>query len=137
LLVLAIGCVLSVSIKSYLTTMMNRFTLCVKVLCIAAAAIPTVAFLGPSRPVAFRKSFVSLEMAMDSSNEKCNIFQTIWKRMDTLEAAGLNNEFVEHPPLMSRGGGFKRFVIIMVVGMAYKWYRARFINKVCLRRTTS
>jgi hypothetical protein len=73
-------------------------------------------------------------MAVENSNENDNIFQTIWKRMDTLEAAGLKNEFAEHPPLMSRGGGFKRFVIIMVVGMAYKWYRARFINKVCFKK---
>lgn len=62
--------------------------------------------------------------------KKNNIFLTIWKRMDTLEAAGLKDEFAEYPPLASRGGGFKRFMIIMAVGMAYKWYRARFINKV-------
>lgn len=68
------------------------------------------------------------DAAVQSKNT--NILQTIWKRMDTLEAAGLNDEFAEYPPLVSRGGGFKRFMIIMAVGMAYKWYRARFINKV-------
>lgn len=114
--------------------MMNRFQLCFTLSCIAIGAVPTVAFLGPGRPVALHQSFVSLEMAVENSNENDNIFQTIWKRMDTLEAAGLKNEFAEHPPLMSRGGGFKRFVIIMVVGMAYKWYRARFINKVCFKK---
>ncbi len=66
----------------------------------------------------------------NNQNKKPNFFQTIWNRMDTLEAAGLNDEFSQYPPLVSRGGGFKRFMIIMAVGMAYKWYRARFINKV-------
>jgi hypothetical protein len=66
----------------------------------------------------------------DSAKSNNNLLVKIWNRMDTLEASGINKEFAEHPPLVSRGGGFKRFMIIMAVGMAYKWYRARFINKV-------
>lgn len=58
------------------------------------------------------------------------VLQNIWNRMDTLEASGINRDYANHPPLVQRGGGFKRFMVIMTVGMAYKWYRARFINKI-------
>ena len=84
-------------------------------------------------------SFVSLNMDSHDNHDHGihrskssvkNIFLSIWKRMDTLETAGLKDEFAEYPVLVSRGGGFKRFMIIMALGMAYKWYRARFINKV-------
>jgi hypothetical protein len=66
----------------------------------------------------------------EASSKANNLLVTIWNRMDTLQASGINKEFAEYPPLVSRGGGFKRFMVIMAVGMAYKWYRARFINKV-------
>ena len=105
--------------------MMNRLS---TTLCIVVAAAATAFAFVPPKPVALRPSFVSLHLA--SSNENDNIFQKAWKRMDTLEAAGINDEFAANPPLMSRGGGFKRFMVIMAFGVAYKWYRARFINKV-------
>jgi hypothetical protein len=50
--------------------MMNRLQLYVAVLCIAAGAVPTVAFLGPSRPFAVHQSFVSLQMAAESSKRE-------------------------------------------------------------------
>jgi hypothetical protein len=53
----------------------------------------------------------------------------IVQRFDTLEAAGFKSP--DQPPvLLARGGGFKRTVIFLVLAFSYKWYRARFINKV-------
>lgn len=50
-----------------------------------------------------------------------------WKRMDTMQAAGLSKEGVV--PMQS---GFKTNVMLLVGAFLFKWYRARFITKVCL-----
>jgi len=50
----------------------------------------------------------------------------IWERMDTMKAAGLCDNGME--PLQS---GFKTNVGLLVAAFLFKWYRARFINKVC------
>eukprot|EP00544_Gedaniella_sp_CCMP2646_P008297 CAMPEP_0202494496 /NCGR_PEP_ID=MMETSP1361-20130828/12004_1 /ASSEMBLY_ACC=CAM_ASM_000849 /TAXON_ID=210615 /ORGANISM="Staurosira complex sp., Strain CCMP2646" /LENGTH=379 /DNA_ID=CAMNT_0049125049 /DNA_START=76 /DNA_END=1215 /DNA_ORIENTATION=+ len=52
-------------------------------------------------------------------------------RFDTLKSAG----FVDcgpssRRPLMMRGPGFKRIAFWLFVGFMYKWYRARYINKI-------
>lgn len=50
----------------------------------------------------------------------------VWERMDTMKAAGLCDNGME--PLQS---GFKTNVGLLVAAFLFKWYRARFINKVC------
>jgi hypothetical protein len=68
-------------------------------------------------------------MAKNSEEDSSRLLRII-KRFDTLDAAGFN-EPDQPPVLVARGGGFKRTVAFLVLGFAYKWYRARFINKVC------
>jgi len=48
-----------------------------------------------------------------------------WERMDTLKAAGLYDDGMV--PMRS---GFKANVGLLVAAFMFKWYRARFINKV-------
>ena len=52
-----------------------------------------------------------------------------WERMDTMKTAGLCDNGME--PLQS---GFKTNVGLLVGAFLFKWYRARFINKVCMCR---
>jgi len=56
-------------------------------------------------------------------------FGKILDRMDTLKSAGFvgTDSF---RPLVMRGPGFKRIALFLLVGFMYKWYRARFINKI-------
>ena len=49
----------------------------------------------------------------------------VWERMDTLKAAGLYDDGMV--PMRS---GFKTNVGLLVAAFMFKWYRARFINKV-------
>lgn len=49
-----------------------------------------------------------------------------WERMDTLKAAGLCDD--GSVPMQS---GFKRNVGVLIGLFLFKWYRARFITKVC------
>ena len=53
----------------------------------------------------------------------------IWNRMDTLKAAGLYDN--EEDGLIPMQSGFKMNVGLLVGAFLFKWYRARFINKVC------
>ena len=50
-----------------------------------------------------------------------------WGRMDTMKTAGLCDNGIE--PLQS---GFKTNVGLLIGAFLFKWYRARFINKVCM-----
>lgn len=52
-----------------------------------------------------------------------------WERMDTLKAAGLHDETNGLVPMQS---GFKTNVGLLVGAFLFKWYRARFITKVCV-----
>lgn len=83
-----------------------------------------------------RKGLSETESCITSSSRQqpslsCRL-QDIWQRTDTLESSGLNDLYPEHPPLVSRGGGLKRWAAFFVIGFLIKWYRARFINKVRL-----
>ena len=49
-----------------------------------------------------------------------------WERMDTMKAAGLSND----PELVPMNAGFKTNVGLLVGAFLFKWYRARFVNKV-------
>jgi len=70
----------------------------------------------------------SLFLSMHKHDEP-SMISRIFNRFDTLEAAGLKSP--DQPPvLLARGGGFKRTVILLLLAFAYKWYRARFINKI-------
>ncbi len=51
-----------------------------------------------------------------------------WERMDTMKAAGLCDNRMT--PLQS---GFKMNVGLLIGAFLFKWYRARFINKVCVK----
>lgn len=48
-----------------------------------------------------------------------------WERMDTLKSAGLCDD-----GMMPMRSGFKTNVGLLVAAFMFKWYRARFINKV-------
>lgn len=50
-----------------------------------------------------------------------------WERMDTMKAAGLCDDDTGMVPMQS---GFKRNVGLLVAAFMFKWYRARFINKI-------
>ena len=50
-----------------------------------------------------------------------------WERMDTMKAAGLTND----PELVPMNAGFKTNVGLLVGAFLFKWYRARFVTKVC------
>ena len=52
-----------------------------------------------------------------------------WERMDTLRAAGLYDDDSGLVPMQS---GFKMNVGLLVGAFLFKWYRARFITKVCI-----
>ena len=49
----------------------------------------------------------------------------VWGRMDTMRSAGLTTG--RHPPMQM---GFKSNVGMLVAAFLFKWYRARFINKI-------
>jgi hypothetical protein len=108
-------------------------------------------------PSMVERTSLRMSPQTDKNLNSKHIWKTIWDRMDTLESAGFTNSNMQqqeqqqcledtirqdknevikpyYPPLVARGGGFKRFMILMALGMAYKWYRARFINKVRLLR---
>lgn len=51
---------------------------------------------------------------------------TAWERMDTMKAAGLT----DGDGLVPMQSGFKRNVGLLVAAFLFKWYRARFINKI-------
>mmetsp|Transcript_20859 Transcript_20859/g.37660 ORF Transcript_20859/g.37660 Transcript_20859/m.37660 type:complete len:303 (-) Transcript_20859:252-1160(-) len=53
--------------------------------------------------------------------------QKAWERMDTLKAAGFYNDADGLVPMQS---GFKSNVGLLVAAFMFKWYRARFINKI-------
>jgi hypothetical protein len=99
------------------------------VLCLLAAVIATaVAFAPAVSPFLTRIKHAPSSSPLWALKDD---FHTIWKRLDdTVEASGVAEDYPDHPPLVQRGFGFRRFLIIMAVGMLYKWYRARFINKV-------
>lgn len=52
-----------------------------------------------------------------------------WERMDTLRAAGLCDD-EDGGGLVPMHSGFKRNVGLLVAAFLWKWYRARFINKI-------
>lgn len=80
-----------------------------------------------SRQLSFNK--------FSSEEQSNNVFERLEKildRLDTLKSAG----FVDSnsaSPLLMRGPGFKRIFFWLFIGFMYKWYRARFINKVKLQ----
>ena len=49
----------------------------------------------------------------------------VWERMDTLRSAGLYDD-----GMMPMHSGFKTNVGLLIAAFMFKWYRARFINKV-------
>mmetsp|Transcript_15098 Transcript_15098/g.27281 ORF Transcript_15098/g.27281 Transcript_15098/m.27281 type:complete len:324 (+) Transcript_15098:185-1156(+) len=51
----------------------------------------------------------------------------VWERMDTMKAAGLYDDDDGLVPMQM---GFKRNVGLLVAAFMFKWYRARFINKI-------
>jgi hypothetical protein len=77
-------------------------------------------------------------MKKDSEEHSSTVFQRlemVIDRLDTLKSAGLVDPNSPRPLLM-RGPGFKRIFFWLFVGFMYKWYRARFINKVTLQWTS-
>ena len=100
-------------------------------------ALPDVLFVHPSddaesTPQRFMHEIInkpttkasiasSLRQRLRSSGEQ------VWERMDTMKAAGLCDNGME--PLQS---GFKTNVGLLIAAFLFKWYRARFINKVCV-----
>lgn len=77
-------------------------------------------------------------MKKNSEEQSNNVFERLEKvvdRLDTLKSAGLVDSN-SAPPLLMRGPGFKRIFFWLFVGFMYKWYRARFINKVKLQRAS-
>ena len=57
-----------------------------------------------------------------------NVGRTAWERMDTMKAAGL---YDNEDGLVPMQAGFKTNVGLLVGAFLFKWYRARFITKVC------
>jgi len=51
----------------------------------------------------------------------------VWERMDTMKAAGLCDDGDGMVPMQA---GFKRNVGLLFAAFMFKWYRARFINKI-------
>lgn len=65
----------------------------------------------------------------DASLKQPTLIRKVWKRFDTLESAGLL-ENAEERPLLMRGPGLKKAIILFGIAFLWKWYRARFINKI-------
>jgi hypothetical protein len=53
--------------------------------------------------------------------------KTAWERMDTMKSAGLVEECGDLVPMEA---GFKTNVGLLLGAFLFKWYRARFVNKV-------
>jgi hypothetical protein len=90
--------------------------------------VPTPSF---ARQLSFLKK--------NSEEQSSTISQRLEKvvdRLDTLKSAGLLVDPNSPRPLLMRGPGFKRIFFWLFVGFMYKWYRARFINKVTLQQTS-
>ena len=51
----------------------------------------------------------------------------VWERMDTMKSSGLYDNEDGLVPMQS---GFKANVGLFVAALLFKWYRARFINKI-------
>lgn len=70
------------------------------------------------------------QLAFQKHNyERIEKLENVLDRFDTLKSAGFSSTSSRRPLLM-RGPGFKRIAFFLFVGFMYKWYRARFINKV-------
>jgi len=80
-----------------------------------------------------RKQQIDDDTAVSSSTSKRQRIQSkllqLYKRTNTLQAAGLcnNNDPNSLQPLQA---GFKSNVMLLVGAFLFKWYRARFINKI-------
>lgn len=61
----------------------------------------------------------------ESEDDKKTLVQRVWARLDTLESAGLKDQ-------TNLQGGFtiKQTLVFFGVAFLWKWYRARYINKV-------
>jgi hypothetical protein len=81
-------------------------------------------------PHAHRKHTMEQPIRLDDKRKHNLTIQRLWDRMDTLKAAGFKSNDNSTPVLLSRGGGLKAWVIFLTLAWCYKWYRARFINKV-------
>ena len=77
-----------------------------------------------------RKQQIDDDTAVSSSTSKRQRIQSklvqLYKRTNTLQAAGLYNN-KDQQPLQA---GFKSNVMLLVGAFLFKWYRARFINKI-------
>lgn len=82
--------------------------------------VSTFAFTSPN-PKLKRAQGTQLSLS------KKKLIENVLKRFDTLEASGLKKEYPNHPPLAA---GMKTYAFWITVAFAYKWYRARFINKI-------
>ena len=102
----------------------------------STSPLSSVATIRPSTKLAFQ---LKDEETRPSKSRLVKIID----RFDTLKSAGyVNSGPSSRRPLVMRGPGFKRIAFWLFVGFMYKWYRARFINKVrtveitCLCTTT-
>jgi hypothetical protein len=110
---------------------------------VAAATVPSALAFAPTAFVSFpccRRmavpagsntiSSTTSRIAMSSANHEDPLWKKAWNRLDTLESAGLKQKGERDAPVLARGPGLKRALFWLGVAFLYKWYRARFINKV-------
>ena len=117
-------------------TRMNRWSLFLLCIGFAQSFCPVAPPLSTAHRQATtinnkRVPFLLLQSSENDANaENFNLFQQVWRRTDTLEVSGINQEYAQNPPLASRGFGVKRWLLVALGAFLFKWYRARFINKV-------
>lgn len=107
----------------------------------ASAAVEAFSSISPSKTArvsrthlsCFSRDLETKQSITDSKIYKKSKLQRIqqfglaaWERMDTMKAAGLTND----PELVPMNAGFKTNVGLLVGAFLFKWYRARFVNKV-------
>ena len=107
----------------------------------APAAVEAFSSISPSKTArvsrthlgSFSRDLETKQSITDSKIYKKSKLQRIqqfglaaWERMDTMKAAGLSND----PELVPMNAGFKTNVGLLVGAFLFKWYRARFVNKV-------
>ena len=91
------------------------------------ATTPLLSTITATRPISTQIAFVRMH---DEEPREIHELETVLDRLDTLKSAGFKDPNSSSRPLMMRGPGFKRIFFWLFVGFMYKWYRARFINKV-------
>ena len=89
--------------------------------------VPSLRFIHDSN----KQNQIDVSSSSSASSKLQSTLNRVWERTNTLKAAGLYDDDNDNPnSLQPLQAGFKTNVGLLVGAFLFKWYRARFINKI-------